>query len=430
MLFMNKLIEGEFFRSVPQNIKYCWGWIWDRVDFYCGLIARIIFAHLCRTDNNKVFFMTQESAFTCNPKYIYKDLHNRFPNIDVVWRTDKKRDDGFPYDVKTVRYNSFDYFKEIFTAKIIVANSFIYLGLPFFLKKDQVLIQTWHGSLGLKKHSKEVIKDNNSKKRIRALIYTGKRTDYLIVNSQLESKSLGETYWIDTKQLMFGHPRNDILFDSKSEIRRIVKNKLFYKRNIDNNIKIVMYAPTFRDHTKDYDCYKINYDLLVSSLSEKFGGEWCVLERYHPAFSNKRNEMKFFSDYKCTVIDVTDYPDMQELISITDVAITDYSSWIFDFLLTRKPGFIFATDIEEYCKKDRGFYYPISETPFLISSSNEELNQNIFSFDYATYNRKVEKFLQDKGCVEDGHAAQRVVDLIVDLLNGNEINDVKRNCAL
>ena len=58
------------------------------------------------------------------------------------------------------------------------------------------------------------------------------------------------------------------------------------------------------------------------------------------------------------VVDVTDYPDIQELMMISDVAITDYSSWIYDYVLSRKPGFIFATDIEEY-NTERGFYYPI-----------------------------------------------------------------------
>ena len=44
---------------------------------------------------------------------------------------------------------------------------------------------------------------------------------------------------------------------------------------------------------------------------------------------------------------------------IADVGITDYSSWICDYLLTKKTGFIFATDMQNY-NTERGFYYPYS----------------------------------------------------------------------
>lgn len=104
---------------------------------------------------------------------------------------------------------------------------------------------------------------------------------------------------------------------------------------------------------------------------------------------------------------------------ITDVAITDYSSWIYDFMLMRKPGFIFATDIEEY-NTERGFYYPIESTPFPIAVDNDELIDNILKFDETSYATNLEKFLEDKGCVEDGHAAERAVDLIYRILNGDE----------
>lgn len=416
MFFVKKLMEGRLFRGTWKAIVAKWDWFWDRIDFYLGWLGRLIFAMVSKTDSNKVFFMTQESSFTCNPKYIYENLHERFPEVETVWRMDNKFKNSFPKEIKTVKYNSFEYFYEIFTSKVLVANSFIFLGLPFSLKKNQVLIQTWHGSLGLKKHSKEVIKDKNSKRRIHGLEYTGKRTDYLIVNSTLECSSLGETYWPDTKMLMYGHPRNDILCKGYEEKREEIKKKLFEELELNPETRIVMYAPTFRDQTDDYECYQINYDNLVETLSEKFGGEWSVLERYHPALSNKKKYMKFSKDYECKVLNVTSHPDMQELICITDVAITDYSSWIYDFVLMRRPGFIFATDIESYCENDRGFYYPIEETPFLIAKNNDELIDNISKFDMEIYQSKVEAFLKDKGCVDEGKASERTVDLIVDSL--------------
>ena len=115
------------------------------------------------------------------------------------------------------------------------------------------------------------------------------------------------------------------------------------------------------------------------------------------------------------IIDATDYSDMQELLVATDVLITDYSSSIYDFVLSRKPGFIFATDAEKYDNK-RGFYYPLSSTPFLVANNNDEMVKNIENFDENKYKNKVEYFLKEKGCIEDGKASKRVVDLIKDIM--------------
>ena len=94
-----------------------------------------------------------------------------------------------------------------------------------------------------------------------------------------------------------------------------------------------------------------------------------------------------------------------------DIGITDYSSWIFDFILTKKPGFIFAPDLQDY-NVERGLMYPLESTPFPIARKNNELFSNINAFDNTEYQIKVDEFLQEKGCIEDGNAARRVINLI------------------
>lgn len=123
-----------------------------------------------------------------------------------------------------------------------------------------------------------------------------------------------------------------------------------------------------------------------------------------------------------SVIDVTDYPDIQELLAVADVVITDYSSAIFDFMLTEKPGFLLAEDYENY-KDMRGLYYPLEETPFPLARSEEELLENIAGFDEDAYKEKVRQFLHRKGTREDGNAAKRVVGLIKEIISKDEKND-------
>lgn len=110
-------------------------------------------------------------------------------------------------------------------------------------------------------------------------------------------------------------------------------------------------------------------------------------------------------------MDVTDYPDIQELLAAADVVLTDYSSAIFDFVLTGKPGFLLVEDCENY-KTLRGLYYPPEESPFPVAHTQQELWKKVENFDEDEYAKRVEEFLRQKGSVEDGSAAGRVADLI------------------
>jgi CDP-glycerol glycerophosphotransferase len=210
-----------------------------------------------------------------------------------------------------------------------------------------------------------------------------------------------------------GHPRNDVFFYSK-EKQQEIKEKVFAKYNIDANKKILLYAPSFRDDKK-INVYNLDFKIIVDSLKSKFGGEWVVMVRLHANLLGLRSQPKIFN-YSEGVIDASFYPDMQELLVTADVGITDFSSWIFDYMLSRKPAFIYAEDIDEY-NTERGFYYPLESTPFPVAKNNEKLAQNIIDFDYDKYKNEIETFLQGKGCIEDGHASERVVDLIEKIID-------------
>lgn len=407
------VVTGKCFRGGLKELVLCiprlWFRIWEEIDRAIGIVAREFLKRNTPIVKNKVFFHTQESLYCCNPKYICEEIRRQGLDIDIVWRIAAKGTGGTPKDVRTVRLNSFGYFKEIYSAHVIVTNSFLYLGAPIYLKKGQVLIQTWHGSLGIKKFGKGDIKD--SKQRVKALEKTGKMTDYCIINSELENNSLSDTFWPNTPKLPYGHARNDLLFPQKQECRTEIRKALFEEWELDPETNVLMYGPTFRDD-KNFECYDIDFDRILTALETRFGGEWCCVVRYHPSLRKiyKKKEQEH-SNLLHRIIDGTEYLDMQELIAISDVAITDYSSWIFDFVLMRKPGFIFATDIEQY-NTERGFYYPIQTTPFPIAQNNLELEANILNFDNDSYHRAVEAFLHDKGCIEDGCASERVVELI------------------
>lgn len=366
---------------------------------------------------NKVFFHTQENRYACNPKYICEELLRRGLDVDIVWRGPNKGRGGMPDTVRIVRAGSFNYYKEIFSSNIVITNSVLFVDQAIYLKKKQTLIETWHGSLGLKRFGKKDYK--NGWRWIRGAIATGRMTDYCITNSTFVSGSLRNTYWEKTPMMEFGHPRNDLFFDPSREKRHELRSARCEQWGVEPDTKFVMYGPTFRDN-QNFKCYDVDFDRLTKSLEQRFGGTWCVLLRYHPSLAAvyKQKERKPSGD-SALIVNVTNYVDMQELIAVTDIAITDYSSWIYDFMLLRRPGFIYAVDIELY-NDERGFCYPLETTPFPIATNNDELERNILEFNEKKYLSDLEGFLQDKGCVEDGHASERVANLIEEIIEAKE----------
>lgn len=107
---------------------------------------------------------------------------------------------------------------------------------------------------------------------------------------------------------------------------------------------------------------------------------------------------------------------MQELLVAADFMITDYSSCIFDYAISRKPAITFASDIEKY-KKDRGFLFSIRDTPFPIATNNAELKNIIHSFDTKEYKYRVNKFYHKMGLKETGNSCQKIAEIVNNVSN-------------
>ena len=179
----------------------------------------------------------------------------------------------------------------------------------------------------------------------------------------------------------------------------------------DESKKVLLYAPTFRKD-KSTECYNIDFKTILSVLSEKFGGEWIIILRLHPHLLNS----KLFKDVD-NLVDMTRYDDIQELLMISDVLISDYSSLIFDFSLSHKPVFLYASDLDDYCRNDRSLYFDVTQLPFPIAKSNRELEYCIRSFDNGEYLKQLSSFEDQVGSYERGNASLIVSELIISKIN-------------
>ena len=311
--------------------------------------------------------------------------------------------------VHFIKTNTYEYFEAAASSKVLFTNSL--LGdkfYPFPVRKDQVVAETWHGSLGIKRFDPAHYNTNVSWPI--AAARTGKLTTQIISNSSFEDGVFRETFWKETPNLKYGHARNDIFFPQSEQVRSYLKQRFCKDNGLSEDTKFALYAPTFRDD-HNFAVYDLNAEQTLNALRKRFGGEWKLLLRYHD--NDKGGEAKKNTVKSCDVIDVTKYPDMQSLLAFTDVGITDYSSWIYDYVLLRKPGFLFAMDRSKY-DNERGFYFRLEDTPFPVSTDSDELEETILSFDEELFRKRVTEFLSDKGCMDDGDASVRIADQVME----------------
>lgn len=348
--------------------------------------------------NKVVFCSAGGRGFGDNPKAVALALMEKQPDLDLVWLT-KNMNIELPKGVRPCPYGTPQAVKELSTAKVWVNDS---RGGARFKRKSQRYLQTWHG-FALKHIERQAV--NLPEYYVRQCQKDSEMIDLIVSNSSFMTKVYREDFWYDGEIKEFGSPRNDILFRPNDCGEKV---KSFF--GLEQGCNLLLYAPTFRDDGST-DCYAVDPVAALAACEKRFGGQWAALLRLHPNAAALSKGL-FPYDGK-QIIDATAYPDMQELLIACDLLITDYSSSMFDYALSGKPCIQFALDIETY-KKDRGFYFPLDELPFPMARSNEELCRIIAGFDETTQRQRWDAFAAENGFCEDGHAAERCAQWILD----------------
>lgn len=361
--------------------------------------------------NKIVFSSYMGKGFGDNGKYIALELLKQPSKYDIVWLC-KNMDEHFPGGIRKVKYRSLKSIYEQVTAKIWVDNT----RKPGYVCKrnGQYYIMTWHGGIGPKKIEKEV-EDILGKEYVSRAKHDSRMADLFLAESDFTYNKYRNFFWYSGEILKCGSPRQDVFFHDN----KVIKQKILSSIGINNyNKKIFLYAPTFRDNMSENNLYiyKRQWKRILSVVSQKFGGEWIGFIRLHPNIAKLDKNRIFEEDY---VYDVTNYPDMQELLVASDIVLTDYSSCVYDFGLTGKPGFMIAEDIELY-KKQRDLCLDLNIIPFPIASSDEELVHIIENFDHDVYSEKIHDFYYNYcGLYSGGHASEIVCDRIDQIIDEN-----------
>ena len=318
--------------------------------------------------NRIVFFSYHGKQYSCNPKYISEYiLSHRLP-FDLVWGFEHPSEYLYlkKKGILVTKFLSLSFIRICMTSRYIVTNCEIPSWFP--ITKKQTLINTWHGG-GAYKRVGDAYQKETKEKQKRAQLSRKTPCVYLSSSKAFTQMTLWQSFHHKGVVLETGMPRNDILVTQKSP-ELYEKIRTYYSLPAD--CKILLYAPTYRNSKQATD-YLLDYKSIRKTLTETFGGSWFILLRMHYFIME---QLPKTSNY----IDASKYPDMQELLYASDVLITDYSSSMWDFALTGKPCFLYATDLSHYDLK-RGFYTDIHTWPYPLAEDTDELLYNIRTFD-------------------------------------------------
>ncbi|MCR6585067.1 FkbM family methyltransferase [Campylobacter insulaenigrae] len=355
-----------------------------------------IFKFFPLSKNKVVFIAHSATRFDCNPKAIFEELLKNKTKVKYVWILNKKFHEEYKNKYPMVSFVSPGSFKAFFhlsTCRVFINNQIhvYYKKMGFTKRPEQLYLQTWHGSFGMKHIP---ISDDFN------IVHSAcVDIDYWLTNSIFESNVYKNTFDKNAKFLEIGHARSDFLFSNQTK-------KIHDYYNLQKETKIILYAPTKRDNMSNN--YNLDFTELKNIFENKFDCSFVILIRMH---RNLRFEIK-----NENIIDAFDYPDVMELIQECDILISDYSSIICDFALTYKPIFIYASDYDTFVLTTK-LYYDYSKLPFGLAKNFQELEKYIKNFNYENYKQKLRKWLEDVGCIEDGKAGKKISKLITQFIN-------------
>ncbi len=356
-------------------------------------------------ENKIVFTSYFGKGYGDNGKALTEALLARDPGLDIVWCVRPAYMSSLPAGVRGVAYNSLAYLKELSTAAAWVDNSRKNPGIV--KRKKQFYMQTWHGTVALKRIEKDA-QNNLDEFYVAGAKNDSKLADVILSGCRFFTELCRRAFWYDGEILECGSPRSDALFATDSEKQAEIKKSL----GLSEDTGMVLYAPTFRADGS-LDCYRMDFEGVLNALEAQTGRKWVLLVRLHPNIAEKAD----FISYSQRIINATVFQDLYTLIPTVDMVITDYSSVMFDASLIGKPVFLFATDTASYMQ-DRNFYFDLEELPFPLANSNEALLKNIVDFDPVQYEEKAHAFNSFLGYFEDGTAAKTAAERILTEING------------
>lgn len=367
----------------------------------------LIFKIIPIDDKKIVFINLHSNQFKGNNKIIYKKMLEWDLNFNyiIIGLDDIKMINMniFKRIIKSIKFNY-----QISTARYIILNDYYSLFSMIKIRKGTELIQVWHAGGAFKKFGKDSLRNIENKKLLRRNTKGHSQYTKVIVSSKKVVDIYANALSISPNKIYpIGIPRADVFFDTE-KIENI-KQRLLKKYTLLLNKKIILYAPTFRDN----DRKRSSLGLDLGYLSENLEQDYIIVLKMHPF---ERGKIKVDGELSSKVLDLS-HEEINDLLIIADLLITDYSSLIFEYAILQRPMIFFAYDLEKYENDIRGFYYPYTDfVPGPIAYTTEEVVEYIKKDEWDF--KRIKEFAIRFNEHFDGRATERFINDV--LFEGQE----------
>ena len=267
------------------------------------------------------------------------------------------------------------------------------------LREGQHLIQVWHAMGAFKRfgYGRQSAEKNS---------LTHKNYTQAICSSPEIAPIYAEAFGISQDKIIpVGSPRTDLFFDEAYV--SAAKERLYKKEPRLRGKKICLFAPTFRGENVNDACYPKQY-FDAEKFADALGNEWAVIIKMHPFVKEKPQIPQSVAD---RVFDFGDEREINDILFITDVLVTDYSSVIFENAIIGNAAVLYAPDLADY-DNGRGFYYDYSAYACCeVVSSFDSLAPAVLSAN--ADNPEMKEFKERFVSLCDGKSSERFVKEIL-----------------
>lgn len=355
---------------------------------------------------NKAIFMQPRAGLNQSCRYMYNKLKE-------TGKYEVKLCEFHRGKVSTLKYyeNGKKFIREMATAKGVFVHESNDLIGHLNIRQETKIIQLWHGcgvfkKIGLSTSGKEHFK---SQKTYEEYPEYNKYSIVTIASPEL-SWVFEEFMGIKKEEGIIqpiGVSRTDEFFE-EGYVKRCFET-LYEVIPAAKEKKVILYAPTYRGLNEE----RVSPDKLdVKKFAEALGDEYILIFKHHQTAINLPEIPEPYKD--TFAYDMTRGKGMtiNDLMTVADICISDYSSLVFEYALFERPMLFYVYDLEQYID-NRGLYYDFDEiTPGPLCKTNEEMIDYILHVDEKFNKQEVTDFKNKFMCSCDGHATERIIEFM------------------
>ncbi|GAA2954462.1 CDP-glycerol glycerophosphotransferase family protein [Kitasatospora cinereorecta] len=339
--------------------------------------------------------------YSDSPRAVHEELARRATGVEHLWVV-RDQQAAVPAGVRAVALHSAEWYEALARSRWIVTNT----QLPeWFERADgQFVVQTWHGT-PLKRIGRDLAGSPCADSAYMASMpLRAAQWSVLVSPNSFSTPVLRRAFGHTGEVMECGSPRNDMLHaPDRAKVAAAVRESL----GVPEGRRVVLYAPTWReDRPKQSGRYGLDLRLDLEQARRALGDDHVLLVRRHYLVGGSVPESDF-------VRDVSRYPDVAELMLISDVLVTDYSSLMFDFAQTGRPMVFHTYDLEHYRDTLRGFCFDFENRapgPLVPTSAGVVEALRHPESTAAAHREAYARFRESFCDLDDGTAAARVVD--------------------